>query len=88
MGTKLAANYLAFVKLACIRLWLSVNENTERLIAFNRARLKAAGENPDDEMREMGFSDEDFARWDALATEATRKDLSPRGGRDLEDASD
>ena len=25
---KLAANYLAFVKLACIRLWLSVNENT------------------------------------------------------------
>ena len=25
---KLAANYLAFVKLACIRLWLRVNENT------------------------------------------------------------
>jgi transposase len=25
---KLAANYLAFIKLACIRLWLSVSENT------------------------------------------------------------
>jgi transposase len=25
---KLAANYLAFVKLACIRLWLGVHANT------------------------------------------------------------
>jgi hypothetical protein len=42
----------------------------ERLIAFNRARLTAAGDDTDEEMRAMGFTDEDFARWDALAVEA------------------
>ena len=45
------------------------DDDLDRLIAFNRTRLKAAGENPDDEMRALGFTDDDFGRWDALVAE-------------------
>lgn len=45
------------------------DDDLERLIASSRGRSKAAGENPDEEIRAMGFTDDDFAKWDALAAE-------------------